>query len=441
MEMFNVDIERGLLASVLFNNNKMDDLQLLTPEVFYVPFYQEVFSIMQELYKEDSFIDDILIAEILKEKNKLDESALFEIISTSPIEPVESYVEVLLSHYQKRKLLHTSSKLKKLTFEENVEDIISKTTKDLEEISSLNVTKFKNIDFYIQKLEEQMKNSKELGSDGYKSGIYTLDGLVSFSPGDLVVVAARPSMGKTSFATTLTEHNLKLGNGVIFDSLEMPGEKIMQRCIAAYSKNPLSSIKKGELIDFNAYKQAVDFYKQSKLYLQDESYITIHKLKANALKLLRNDKSIKFWIIDHLRYIKKPGQNIANEISEITKELKKIAKEYGIVVVLLSQLNRENEKSATKKPTLAGIRESGAVEEDADIVIGLHRESYYKRNESQKETPVNEAELIVLKNRDGQAGVAKCFFNGPLAKFQNYNEVTIKEVSANDTKMTSMPII
>ena len=429
----NVDIERGILSAIIYDGCKIDLLKgVLYPESFYMPFHQNVFKAMVELDSRDMPIDEVFLKDELVKMNQFDEEMFFELLATAPIETIEEYAEALLSLSQKRELLHLSNQIKTILNDDS-EDIISKISKDLEEIASKTAkSNEKSINFYIQKMEEQIQKAKEFGGIvGYKSGIHTLDTLIgAFAPGDLVIIAARPSMGKTSFATTLIEHNLKLGHGVLFDSLEMPGEKIMQRLIASYSGNTLNDIKRGALSNYSAYKEAVEFYKNSELVLHDESYLTIHKLKAKAFKVIREKKNIKFWIIDHLRYIKKPGQNIANEISEITKEFKKIAKEHGIVVVLLSQLNRENEKSANKKPTLAGIRESGAVEEDADIVIGLHRESYYKRNETQTEPPVNEAELIVLKNRDGQAGVAKCFFNGPLARFQNYGEINIKEDKA-----------
>jgi len=131
-----------------------------------------------------------------------------------------------------------------------------------------------------------------------------------------------------------------------------------------------------------------------------------------------------------LRYIKKEGKNIPQEISEITKLIKKTAKEYGVVVLLLSQLNRANEGQQNKRPHLSNIRESGAVEEDAEIVLALHRESYYNRNSSTPEEPITQAEIIVLKNRDGKSGIAKCYFDGEHTCFMDHH-VQFQDKRAN----------
>jgi replicative DNA helicase len=244
-------------------------------------------------------------------------------------------------------------------------------------------------------------------------------------------------MGKTSLMTTMTDYALSKGHGVLIDSLEMNGKDIMERLVSTRSGVPLGDIKRGRVDDTERFNGVVNFYQKSKLlHIHEESYIPIHELKAKAVQKFRKNPEIKYWFIDHLRYIKKPGVNIPNEINEITKELRRVGKQYGVVVFLLSQLNRANEQRTNKRAMLSDLRESGAIEEDADIIIFPHRESYYQRNIDQKEPIVAEAELNIGKNRNGEAGICKCYFRANTTAFENhgvveyedsYNDVDIKE--------------
>jgi len=442
MQLYNIDIERAVLASIVFEPSLFAEaITRLEPKSFYHPFHQALFEAMIELDKKDKPIEESLLQ--IELKDKFSENDFLEVLAANPLSNLAVYIDTLVEYYQKRLLSSYTVEIKKMLNDgEELENILTAASRQIETIATKgSLDQELTTKHYIQSFLEQMEKAKEAGGAlGYKSGINTLDTLIGgFEPGDLVIVAARPSMGKTSFATTTANYALSNGHAVLFDSLEMPGSKIIQRLIATRAEESIRDLKHGEVKNYQKFKEAVDFFKKAPLYLQDESYLTIHQLKARALQKFRKDKSIKFWFIDHLRYIKKPGQNIANEVSEITKELKKIAKDFGIVVFLLSQLNRANEQRANKKPMLSDLRESGAVEEDADIVIGLHRESYYKRNQTQKEPPVNEAELIVLKNRDGEAGVAKCYFNGPLTRFQNFGQVVYQ--SGHDDNDIEMEVI
>ena len=438
MALFNYNIERAVLSTLIFEPALFADIaDKFSEDIFAHPTHKLIAAAIIELDAKDMPIDEELIRDKIGEKNA---DALIEILAATPFSfsGLPWHIDKLIQLYKKRALRQLGLKIQHWIEEKEPDDVANAACKTIDDIQSFAETEETCTLLYIQRFVQKMRDAKESGFSGYKSGLASLDALIGgFDPGDLVIVAARPSMGKTSFATTVTSWALERDFGVLFDSLEMPGEKIVQRLIATRSGESLSDLKRGEVRDYEKFKEVLSFFQRAPLYLQDQSYPTISQLKARAVRVLRKNPHIKYYFIDHLRYIKKPGQNIANEVSEITKELKKIAKEFGVVIFLLSQLNREGEKSSDKKPKLSHLRESGAVEEDADVVIGLHRESYYRRSKLQREPAINEAELIVLKNRDGQAGVAKCWFNGPCARFQNYGEVVYE--SGHDDM--NMPII
>jgi len=418
--LHNINIERAVLSSFLFNPEIFIlSMAKLAPEDFYLPAHRYMYEVMIELERAEKPIDEEFIAMELQKQNRWDETAMLEITSTNPLPSLDGYIEELRDKSQRRETVEMMSEVKnKLGESEAVYDILGFISKSLNEIADKSLSKkSKDIKEIVEEFEKEFQEAyKHKDYIGYKSGIRALDGIIgAFSPGDLVVVAARPSMGKTSFATTITNYADKNGDGVLFDSLEMSATQILRRLHAQRADESLSDIKRGLMRNPDRFKRSLDELRYSKnIIIHDQSYISIHQLVAKASIIFRKNPHVKYWIIDHLRYIKKDGKNIPQEISEITKLIKKTAKEYGVVVFLLSQLNRANEGQQNKRPLLSNIRESGAVEEDAEIVLALHRESYYNRNDpSTAEQPINPAEILILKNRDGKSGCAKCFFDGP----------------------------
>ncbi len=428
--MYNLNIERAVISSVIYDPETLDDLVArIDSHVFYLSFHQHLFETMIELTQEELPIDEEFIRNRMMKRKEWDEVHMIDLLSSTPVSNVDAYINDLVEKSKKRSLAALSAQVKKEVTEEDEDSsvIVGTIDKRLDEIlsigSKLNV---KTSATYVEEMQADMRLADETGDIiGYKSGIHTLDAKIgAFQEGDLVVIAARPSMGKTSLATTITDFALSKGHGVLIDSLEMSGKKIMSRLVATRAGESLSNIKRGRVSDADKFNAAVKFYSKSTLlHIHEESYIPIHELKAKAVQKFRKNPKIKYWFIDHLRYIKKPGLNIPNEINEITKELRRVAKQYGVVVFLLSQLNRANEQRPNKRAMLSDLRESGAIEEDADIIIFPHRESYYQRNVDMKEPVVAEAELNVGKNRDGEAGICKCYFRGSTTAFDNFGVV------------------
>lgn len=430
----NINIERSILATFLFSPETFTLSQdKLLPSDFYLPAHRYMYEAMQELEREDNPIDEEFIKIKLSKDERFDEAAMLELLSTNPLPNTDSYIETLREYAQQRELLNLSNEIrKKQSQREDVHEIIGHISKTCDEISDKNSTcKTKSMNQIVDEFHQEFKEAainKEYV--GYKSGITSLDNIIgAFAPGDLVVVCARPSMGKTSFATTVTNYADEHNDGVLFDSLEMKASQIVRRLHSQRADESLSDIKQGLMKSPDRFKRSLQELSTTKnIIIHDESYISIHQLVAKASIIFRKNPHIKYWFVDHLRYIKKDGKNIPQEISEITKMIKKVAKEYGVVTFMLSQLNRANEMRQNKRPMLSDLRESGAVEEDAEIVLGLHRESYYNRNDpSIPEEPVNEAEILVLKNRDGRSGCAKCWFDGPHTSFTNYPPCSVHE--------------
>ncbi len=433
--MHNVNIERSILSSFLFNPEHFyNSASKLSADDFYYPAHRYMYEAICTIVAEDKPIDEEFIRAEMNKNKRFDEDAMLEVSATNPLPNVDAYIEELRVKSQNRAINQLTIEIKKKQSEsENVHDILGFISKKTDDISDkncgANIASMIDIaDEFHEKfmhIADEKEKTQEL-----KSGIVTLDNIIgSFEPGDLVIVCARPSMGKTSFATTITNLADKRGIGVLFDSMEMTKEKLFRRLLVDRSGENLNDIKRGLVKNPEKFNKALRELRNTKnIILHDKSLLTIHQLVAKAASIFRKNPHIKYWFIDHLRYIKKDGVNISNEISDITKMIKKVAKEYGVVAFALSQLNRANEARQNKRPQLSDLRESGAVEEDADIVIAPHRESYYNRNDpSIPELPINEAELGVIKNRDGECNIAKCWFYGPSTSFSAMPPVTVHD--------------
>lgn len=429
MELHNINIERSILASILFNpENILNCRGKISTSDFYHPTHRYMFDVMVQLENEDKPIDEEFIRDGLIKIQRWDEDTMLEILSTNPLPSVDAYLEELRVKAQQREILSLAMEIRnKQAKSEEVHDILSFISKSCDDISDKSFTvKTKSMEMIGDEFLEEFKEAS-VNKDyvGFKSGIIPLDNIIgAFVPGDLVVVCARPSMGKTSFATTVTNYADKSGVGVLFDSLEMQSKQIFRRLHSQRAKESLGDIKRGVMQNPENFNRSLRELRNTKnIIIHDESYISVHQLIAKASVIFRKNPHVKYWFIDHLRYVKKEGKKPEHvEVSEIVKMIKKAGKEYGVVVFLLSQLNRENSSRPNKRPILSDIRDSGAVEEDAEIILGLHRESYYNRSDpSIPEQPINPAEILVLKNRDGRCGIARCEFDGPHTCFNSFS--------------------
>lgn len=461
MELYSLDIERGILSAILFDGKVYEDVaSILIPKDFYLPFHQYVFEAMEELYKKDYPIDEVFLKDVLVKKNRFDESLFLEILATAPIEAVESYAKEIKDLSLKRELLHLSTEIKKIVLEEDkraieeIEEIQSKlfniaTSNFVSDFKSSQAIILNTLD-YIKK-QATKKNSLVIGLD---TGFIELNRMTSgFGEGDLIIIAARPSMGKTAFALNLALNVLENDKGVAIFSLEMPSEQLMLRMLSAKSKIPLQDLRRGNLNDeeWEKLQEVSDELIEKPLFVDDEGNVNIHTIRAKLRKLKMQNPNLSLAIIDYLQLITSDLKERHLAIGEISRSLKLLARELQIPIIALSQLNRALESRPNKRPMLSDLRESGAIEQDADIIMFIYREDVYKAMEAKKkqkealekgkvaeidykEKDVEEAEIIIGKQRNGPTGTIEMLFHKKFTLFTD--KVTdVEQIEMNEAQI------
>jgi len=406
--LISISEEMTLLSSVMFDTRNISVVaDKLFPEHFaeesHAKLYQEA---IESFIKKEVFNDLIAM-----ERYPSLEGKISEIASVPPVskDTLVLIADRILRSWERREIVNKLEEIKK--------DAIAGRDIDfsvLQSTSTSTVGVRPNIDI-IKRMEEM---SSSLAEDK-GTGISELDASLNLEPGSLIIIAARPSMGKTVMAASVALHLAEKNEGSLVFSLEMNSESLMARLIANRSGEPIGNILKGRIKNFNAYKKAKSEIENLPLYITDDSCDEV-ALYNMASSMIRKHPEIKNVFIDHLTYIKKRGnsQNEHLRIGEITKTLKRLAKEFGIKVWLLSQLSRSIESRPNRRPMLSDLRESGSIEEDSDVVLGLYRDSYYASRETgEKEDKITESEILILKNRNGPVSTAHTYFIGEISKF------------------------
>lgn len=439
MNFINIlNIERLVLSSIFFDYEQIFEVSLiLKKDDFYLKAHQDIYQVMLALHDEGLPIDEDFIRNRVP-KEDFNDNVLIEILSAKPIVNTEAYCLEIKESSKLRKLEQLSKNIIfNVSNDKNSQDIITNIQVNIENIENETLQQIPTIRDTIKEFKADMQKALDGGAKilGQSSGLEALDNIIgAFEDGDLIVIAARPSMGKTSIISTIATKALEEGRGVLIESLEMPRKKIVSRLIAARSQESLTDLKRGLVKNKDKFNEAVEFFENSNLIIHDKAYPTILELQNRIKATLRRNPNIKNIFVDHTGKIQLLGKTREDiEIGHISAMLKKIARDNNIRVFLLQQLNRSLESRENKRPMLSDLKNSGNIEEDADIVLGLYRDSYYKKDKD-KPTMLNhdsieDAEILVLKNRDGRVGVAKVSFEGKSARFLNRvnNEPTIIE--------------
>lgn len=426
-----VSIEKSILGSFLYDPLLIEEyIGVVTPKDFYLIAHQHIFKTMINLYNENIPIDEDFLRKRIS-KNDVPDNIFIEILSTTPITNIAAYIDEVLESSKKRKLLNLVIDVRKNIHEDNIksDDILNIITNSINEME-LNIEKNETSTELVESFKKKIEDTALKGNiiEGQISGLKELDKKIgAFEDGDLIIIAARPSMGKTSIISTITDSILNANSGVLIESLEMPSIKIMQRLISSHSGESLVNLKKGLIQDIKIFNQTTKFYSTDNLVIHDKSYPTINQLQSRIKNVLRKNSNIKNIFVDHTGKILLDGKTREDiEIGKITSMLKKIARDFNIRVFLLQQLNRSVESRDDKRPMLSDLKNSGNIEEDADIVLGLYRDSYYKVNKKKdsnesikKEKDIEKAEILILKNRDGEIGTAHVAFEPKCARFIN----------------------
>ncbi len=446
-ELYNINIERAVLSAIIFDPQIYEDIAAhLKSEDFYLPFHQHLFNAMESLFEQELPIDEEFLKKELVKEDKFDEVAMIEVLSSNPITNTKAYVEEIKAYSNKRALITLATQIKKLTIEDDLDvaEVMDRVEQKLYEITQDSVSDdFKDSKAITVSMLKEIERLKAMGNSkliGVDTGFENLNEKTSgFGKGDLVIIAARPSMGKTALVLNMALKAIERNEGVAFFSLEMPAEQLMLRMLSAKTSIPLQALRVGNLKDdeWSRLSSAVDDMSRRKLFVDDGGYATIHHVRSKLRKLKTQHPEISMAIIDYLQLMS--GENRTHtgrqqEISEISRGLKQLARELEIPIIALSQLNRSLENRENKRPMLSDLRESGAIEQDADIILFVYRDDVYREaKEKEKEMKAKaegkeyvstykrkeeeETELIIGKQRNGPTGTVDLLFQKRFTRF------------------------
>ncbi len=424
-----VEAEQSVLGSILLDKDAMISVsETLIPEDFYKEAHRVIYECMLKLYNNQSEIDLITLADELRDQGYLDDiGGIAYITSLSTIVPTTSnikyYINIVKEKSISRQLISAANDIINLGYDSStkVEDVLENAEKKIFDISQERTTNdFQPINQVLTETLSMLEKLYEEKSDvtGLTTGFRDLNKKINgLQRSDLLLIAARPAMGKTAFALNLVQNAALKGDAsVAVFSLEMSKEQLVQRMVAAQSSVELKKIKTGTLAanDWPRITDGMAVLSGAKIHIDDTPGIKISELRSKCRKL-KIEKGLDLVLIDYLQLMEGEGHNESRqqEIAKISRSLKILAKELDCPVVSLSQLSRAPEQRADHRPMLSDLRESGSIEQDADIVMFLYRDEYYNPDTERK----NIGEVIVAKNRHGETGTVELVWFGEIQKF------------------------
>ncbi len=429
---YSLDAENAVLGAILMESSCMDRVAIILPkpDYFYSSSNRIVYSVIMDLYNLSKPIDYITVLESLRNNEDFDTANgrqyLLQVAQSVPsISNVEYYANIVREKYEIRTLIinsreiiedatnsdYSSEQLLDLA-EQKIFDIRNgKSTSGLQKIDEIIIQTFDRLD---------LVNSPDSDEKAISTGISSLDNVITgLNRSDLILLAARPGMGKTSFALNIAKNAaIKEKRVVAFFSLEMSREQLASRLLSTEGKIEGSKLRTGKLNsdEWVRLVEAGEILSKTKIYFDDTPGITVPEMKAK----LRRLKKVDLVVIDYLQLMSSARRidNRVQEISEITRSLKIMAKELNIPVMTLSQLSRASDQRAEHRPQLSDLRDSGSIEQDADIVLFLYREGYYTQDDKENEdNNKNSGECIVAKNRHGESRTVPLYWQGEYMRF------------------------
>ncbi len=403
----------------------------LRPEDFYQPEHKEIFSVMMDLYLQRRPIDLVTLHTELARRGSLEgvggNAYLMKILNSVPTSAnVKAYIDIVQEKSTMRKLIQACQKISGECFTQQtpLENILSSAEKAIFDIV-MNQTDGETLvplrEVLVKTYDQIDELSRLHGAiGGVPTGFIDLDNLLTgLHPGELVVVGARPSMGKTSFAMNIASHaSLKRGKSVAVFTLEMPREQIAMRMLCSDAQVDMQRVRKGTLTDkdWSNLANSVQSMADAPMYIDDTAGITPSQLRSRCRRL-KMDKGLDLVVVDYLGLMKADGRVESRqlEVSEISRQLKAIALDMKIPIIACAQLSRANKDRVDKRPVLSDLRDSGSIEQDADVVMFLHREEYYNKDTEDK----NIGEVIISKQRSGPLGTVKLAWLSEYTTFAN----------------------
>jgi len=427
----NVESEKALLGSIMLRPESLSEIMdIIRPEAFYSEKHKIIFVTMTELHNRHEPIDMLTVSARLKETGEIDRigglSYLTEIINIVPSSSnIEHYAQIVNKKHVMRRLIEAAEHVSALGYDEaeELEHILDKAEKKIYEVTNITgsgkYTEIKDaLTEAMERLDRLHKTKGELR--GVPTGFKDLDERLSgFQKSDLIILAARPSMGKTSLALDIARkaalnHNIPVA---IF-SLEMSTQQLVDRMLAAQSRVNAWKMRTGGLTldsEFELIRDALETFAKAPIYIDDQPANNIMKMRS-IVRRLKHEKKLGLVIVDYLQLMapvqSKNNDNLVQQITEISRSLKQLAREFDVPVIALSQLSRAVEQRGGK-PRLSDLRDSGSIEQDADVVMFIHRE----KDESGESSKSAETEILIEKHRNGPTGIVKLRFDSKVSSF------------------------
>ena len=433
------ELERAILGGLMLETERYDAVsEIIEFTDFEGQDHQSIFQSMGELVNSNKPLDPLTVSDRLDSKNLLTRAGgknyLIDLASTSPSAAnLEAYAGMVRQKSISRRLMKINSEISELIVNPQGKDAAELLDEAETKIFSLNdeasrtSTNIQKLDELIpqsiERMNEIAKNGSSLlgASTGYKDLDSKLQGL---QDGDLIIVAARPSMGKTALSMNIVENlvlNKDVPGGVLVFSLEMPAESLTTRLLASNAKIDQQKVRSASMnqADLKKFMESSSKLKDLPLYIDDSSMLSPMELRARARRIARQEPNgLSLIVVDYLQLMQLPAsqENRVNQISEISRSLKMLAKELNVPVIALSQLNRAVEQRPNKRPIMADLRDSGAIEQDADVILFIYRDEVY--NEDSEEG--NKAEIIIGKQRNGPIGKVNLTFLKEYTRFEDF---------------------
>ena len=428
-----IEAEQAVLGALLVNSVAITRvIDLLKPECFYRQAHKYIYAAMITLFNKSEPIDVVTVSEHLRDKDKLEivggRAAINDLaLSVITTANIEYYARIVAEKATLRELIKAGTEIVSIAFDENNTDHVMDTAEKLifsisQKVVADDLTHVRDIVVQsYEQIETRYNNRDEI--IGVPSGFYDLDNMTAgFQPSDLIIVAARPSMGKTAFCLNIAQEvAIRRKKAVAIFSLEMSKEQLVQRMLCSEAEIDSNRLRTGHMQteDWSKLTTAMGQLGEAPIFIDDSAGIGVMEVRAKCRRLRMEYSNLSLIIIDYLQLMEGSGSgrlDRVHEISAISRGLKNLARELKVPIIALSQLSRAVESRTIKKPMLSDLRESGSIEQDADIVMFIYREDYYDPENTEKK---GKAEIIISKQRNGPVGSVELLFQSNITKFKN----------------------
>ncbi|CAL4324411.1 replicative DNA helicase [Buchnera aphidicola] len=435
-----IEAEKSLLGGLMLKNEKWDEIfEIIRKNDFFIYSHQIIFQEMEILINSQKPIDLITLSESLEKKKFLEKIGNFSYLAelsknTFSTSNISTYANIIKENSIMRELISIADKIKNISYHPNgkqsteILNYLESRIFSITEKKRKNNNGLKNIE---EILSTTVKNLEKLLQEPYKkiTGIDTgyhdiNEKTFGLQPSELIIIASRPSMGKTTFAMNLCENiSMMYEKPILIFSLEMPSEQIIIKMLSSLSRVKQKNLRTGKINDkeWSRISSTINILlKKKNIYIDDSSYLTPNEIRSRSRRIYKENKGISLIMIDYLQLMNIPSlsDNRTLEVTEISKNLKSLAKELKVPIIALSQLNRSLEQRSDKRPINSDLRESGSIEQDADVIMFIYRDEIYNPETNLKGI----AEIIIGKQRNGPIGTIRLTFNKKCSRFDNYAE-------------------